>query len=184
MCIRDWVWPALERAVERIGTPAGATLDYHFDGAYWVDGLTARWSDPGDPTSMGTFDAVTEGRGLAKVVTVPEAGVASVGQTSPYLMTGLGWLTLPAGVGATAARNAATVTLTNIATATLDLARMGLSTTKPLALTVATDGPATLKLNGVWASAPTVTGALGSSYAGGVLTLTIGASTTLVTITP
>jgi len=178
------VWPALERAVERIGTPAGATLDYHFDGAYWVDGLTVRSGDPADPTTMGTFDAVTEGRGTPKVVTIPEAGVAAVGQTSPYLMTGLGWLTLPAGVGATPARNAATVTLTNVATASLDVARMSLSTTKPLALTIANDGPATLRLSGGWASAPTVTGAIGSSYEAGILTITIDQATRLVTITP
>jgi len=178
------VWPALESAVERIGTPSGTTLDYHFDGAYWVDGLTVRDGDPANTATIGTFDAVTEGRGLPKVVTVPEAGVASVGQTSPYVMTGIGWLTLPAGVGATAARNAATVTLTNIATASFDLARMGLSTTKPLSLTVATDGPATLRLIGVWASAPTVTGALGSSYAAGALTIAVDRSTTQIAITP
>jgi pimeloyl-ACP methyl ester carboxylesterase len=177
-------WPALEHAVESIGTPTGTTLDYHFDGAYWVDDLTVRDGDPANPATIGTFDAVTEGRGLPKVVTVPEVGVASPGQTSPYLMTGLGWLTVPAGVGATAPRNAATLTLTNIATASLDLARMGLSTSAPLTLTVASDGPAIVRLVGDWASAPTVAGAIDSSYAAGVLTITVDQSTKLVTITP
>jgi pimeloyl-ACP methyl ester carboxylesterase len=173
------VWPALEHAVESVRVPAGA-LDYTFDGAYWVDGLTVRSGSASDPTTMGTFDAITEGHGVPTILTLPDAGVASVGQTSPYVMTGLQWLQILDGVPA----NAFTVTLTNIATAELDLARMGLLTNIPLKVATTTDGPATLELKGTWATTPTVSGAVSSSYAAGVLTLTIGASTTQVTITP
>ena len=176
------VWPALEHAVETVRVPAGVTLDYHFDGAYWVDGLTVRASDPADPATIGTFDAVTEGRGLPNILTLPDAGVASVGQTSPYVMTGLQWLQLP--VLGEDPKNAFTVTLSNIGNADLDVARMGLHVADPITVTVATDGPATLELIGAWASAPTVTGAVSSSYAGGALTITLAQSTTSVTITP
>jgi pimeloyl-ACP methyl ester carboxylesterase len=174
------VWPALEHAVETVRVPAGSTLDYTFDGAYWVDGLTVRTGDPANPATMGTFDAITEGRGVPTILTLPDAGVASVGQTSPYVMTGLRWLQISDGVP----KNALAVTLANIATAELDLARMGLLVGLPIKVTVSTDGPATLRLKGPWASTPTVTGAVSSSYAGGVLTVTLAKSTTRVTITP
>ena len=65
------VWPALEHQVETVGTPEGATLDYAFDGAYWVDGLTVRSGDPAAPGTTGTFDATTHGRGVPTYLTVP-----------------------------------------------------------------------------------------------------------------
>jgi pimeloyl-ACP methyl ester carboxylesterase len=174
------VWPALEHAVETVRVPAGATLDYSFDGAYWVDGLTVRSGDPLDPATTGLFDAVTYGRSYPNVVAIPEAGVASVGQTSPYLMVGSRWHSL----GTVVKRNYARAALVNIATAQLDLARMYLTTSKPLQLTLATDGTTTLRLLGTWASPPTVTGVLSSSYSPGVLTLTVGVGSAEVTITP
>ena len=173
------VWPALERAVESVRLPAG-TLDYTFDGSYWVDGLTVRTGDPTDPATRGIFDAITEGRGVPTVLALPDAGVASVGQTSPYVMTGIQWLQTSEGTPA----NAFAMTLTNIATAELDVARMGLLVGLPITATVSTDGPATLRLIGAWADAPTVTGALSSSYAAGVLTVTIAENSKRVTITP
>ena len=173
------VWPALERAVETIGVPQGATLDYTFDGAYWADELTIRDGDPADPATWGTFDAVTSGRAAPEIVGAPEAGVVGVGQSSPFLMTGWQWLTLGAGTRA----NAATVSLTNIKTARLDVARMGLSTAEPLALTVTTDGPAAIRLAGSWAVPPTVTGAT-ADYADGVLTLVLPDGDHTIMITP
>jgi pimeloyl-ACP methyl ester carboxylesterase len=174
------VWPALEHAVETIGTPSGATLDYHFDGAYWVDDLTVRSGDPADVETTGTFDGVTYGRGYHNETAIPDAGVASVGQTSPYLMVGTQWVSL----NDTVARNYARAVLLNIATATLDLGRMGLVTTEPLTLTLSTDGTTTFRLLGTWASPPSVTGVVSSSYAPGVLTLTINVGSAEVTITP
>lgn len=157
------VWPALERAVERISTPTLPTvppsplvLSYTFDGAYWVDGLTVRSGDPADPKTMGTIDARTFGRGAEEVLALPEAGTA--GQVAPYVMTGLRWHH----AGTLAPRNAFSVTLANIATARLDIARMGLGTAAPITATVTTDGAARLWLAGTWAQAPTVTGAAAS----------------------
>jgi len=174
------VWPALESAVERFSTPPGTTLDYSFDGAYWVDGLRIRSGNPANTKTMGTFDAVTYGRGVPNEVVLPEAGAASVGQTSPYVMIGQRWLQL----GAAVPRNLALISLVNISTATLDVARMALSTAHPITLDVRSDGAATLRLVGTWASQPVVTGALSSSYAAGALTLTVGSSSSTITIVP
>jgi pimeloyl-ACP methyl ester carboxylesterase len=174
------VWPALEHQVETVGTPEGTTLDYAFDGAYWVDGLTIRSGDPSAPGTTGTFDATTLGRGVPTYLTIPEASVAAVGHTAPFTMAGLSWL----GTGTSAPSNAFEATLTNIATAELDVARMALSTADAITATVTTDGPVVLRLAGVWASAPTVTGAVGS-YAAGVLEITIATTGThAITITP
>lgn len=164
-------WPALERQVETIKVPEGTTLDYAFDGAYWVDGLSVRSGDPAVPETMGTFDGTTFGRGVPSYLTIPEASVAAVGHTAPFVMTGLAWL----GTGTIAPQNAFEVTLTNIATAQLDLARMGLATGNAIQATVTTDGHAVLRLTGIWAVPPTVTGAA-ASYAGGVLEITIPSS--------
>ena len=174
------VRPALERVVERLSTPSGTTLDYTFDGAYWVDGLTVRDGDPNVAATMGTFDAVSHALRVPTKLDVPEAGVVEPGQTSPFVMTGLQWIE----IGGEARRNAATISLTNIATATLDAARMGLSTGAPIALAVASDGAATLRVLGTWPSEPTVTGATSSSYSAGVLTIVVAAGEYVVTIAP
>jgi hypothetical protein len=173
------VWPALEHAVETLGVPQGATLDYSFDGAYWVDDLTIRSGDPTNAATWGTFDGVTLGRGMKNITGAPEAGVASVGQTSPYVMSGWRWLSL----GETPPANAATLTLTNIATARLDAARMGLSTSRPMTLSITSDGRATIRLAGVWSAPPAVSGAT-ASYADGVLTVVLDGGTATVTVTP
>lgn len=134
------VKPALERAVETVSTPAGVTLDYTFDGAYWVDGLTVR------DTSLdtGTIDVTTLGRGAPETIGLPEAGTG--GQIMPHVMTGL----RVERVGTTEPRNAFGATLTNIATATLDVARMALETSEPITATITTDGPATITLVGAF----------------------------------
>jgi pimeloyl-ACP methyl ester carboxylesterase len=174
------VWPALERAVETISMPEGATLDYAFDGAYWVDGLAVRSGNPQNPATMGTIDATSFARGVPAVLGVPEAGVAALGQSSPFVMTGLAWLE----TGREAARNAFAVTLDNIATASLDVARMALDTAKPIVGTISSDGAVVLRLAGTWASPPTVTGATSSSYSGGILTIEVAAGSRAIRITP
>jgi hypothetical protein len=174
------VWPALEHVVETVSVPEGAALDYAFDGAYWVDGLTVRDGDPNAPSTMGTFDGTTHGRGVRSVLGVPEAGVAAIGHTAPFVMSGLSWL----GMGISDPANAFEATLTNIASATLNAARMALDTAAPIVGTVVTDGPAVLRIAGNWADTPAVIGAP-ASYSGGVLTITLGAAGTYaLTITP
>ncbi|MEX2393344.1 MAG: prolyl oligopeptidase family serine peptidase, partial [Actinomycetota bacterium] len=65
------VWPAMERAVETVSVPEGATLDYTFDGAYWVDDLEVRSGNPQNVTTLGTFDGVTFARGVPNVIGIP-----------------------------------------------------------------------------------------------------------------
>lgn len=173
------VWPAIERAVETVSVPEGAVLDYTFDGAYWVDGLTVRGNTK-DISTMGTIDAVSYALGLPTVISVPEAGIVALGQTTPFVMTGLNWLE----TGREPTRNAFALGLDHIATASLDVARMALKTNRPIVGTVTSDGPALLRLVGTWAAAPQVTGATSSSYAAGVLTIEIPAGTRTIRITP
>jgi hypothetical protein len=62
---------------------------------------------------------------------------------------------------------------------------MGLGTSAPITATVVTDGPGELRLSGVWAGTPSVTGASGFSYDGSVLTLSFaGAGSYDLTIAP
>jgi pimeloyl-ACP methyl ester carboxylesterase len=174
------VWPALERAVETIAVPDGAALDYSFDGAYWVDGLTVRDGDPAAPATMGTFEGTTHGRGVRSVLGIPEASVSALGHTAPFTMSGLSWL----GMGWSDPANAFEATLTNIASATLDVERMALAASSPITGTVTTDDRAVLRIAGGWTEAPIVAGAP-ASFAGGVLTITLGAAGTVtLTITP
>ncbi|HVL32841.1 MAG TPA: prolyl oligopeptidase family serine peptidase, partial [Actinomycetota bacterium] len=146
-------WPAIERAVSTISTLPGQNLGYRFNSAYWVSGLEARTvrllsNGKPDPRDWGTIDAVTYGRGLDTYTGVPEAGAGTQGL--PYHMTG--WRNVK--TGREGARNALTATLTNIANATLDLARMGISNTKRIDVKITTDGPATVVLRGTWPYQP------------------------------
>jgi hypothetical protein len=172
------VKPALELATEQISIPAGAVLDYTFDGAYWVDGLTTRSGLPTSATTLGTIDATTFGRGVEQHATVPEAG--TLGQPEAYVMAGQRWVT----TGYLAPENRFEASLTNLATATLDLAGMGLETTDKLLATVTSDGATTLHLQGAWPGAPDVacTNGCSSSYNGSVLTIEVAQGTTAITI--
>lgn len=144
--------PALDHAVSTISVPAGVDLGFRFDGAWWVGGLRTR--TPGiDPSNLGTIDAITYGRGVPRVVPLPEAGTG--GQAEPYTMHGQWWLPN----GSDAASNRFAATLTNLATATLDVARMGLGTAEPLTASVATDGRSEILLEGSWPPSVSVEGA-------------------------
>lgn len=133
--------PALENAVETVNTPV--PLSYDFDGAYYVDGLQVRTvallpSGKPNPASFGTIDVTTYGRGVPRTIGIPEAGTA--GQKTAYVMHGWDHLR----DGTTAAANRFEATLTNVSAVTLDLARMGLTVTGGLAVTITSDGPATV----------------------------------------
>lgn len=170
------VKPALEHAAETVQS-GGASLDYHFDGAYWVSDLAVRDGAPTAATTLGSIDATTSGRGIPTVVALPEAGTG--GQSTPYVMAGTRWQT----VGATVPSNSFTATLKNLSTGTLDVARMGLSSGAPITATVTSDGPSVLRLVGSWQSAPVVTGA-NASFVGGVLEISVASGLASITITP
>jgi pimeloyl-ACP methyl ester carboxylesterase len=137
----------MEEVVETVQTN-GTPFDFTFDGAYWVSGLRAA-----DPEAHGAIDAETFGRGGNEVLTLPEAGGAVVGHSTPYTMHGMRWQK----DAAIPAENRFTATLVNLAAAELDLARMGLGTAQLITgdLT-ATGSPVELRLIGTWAEPPTV----------------------------
>ena len=83
---------------------------------------------------------------------VPEAGgPTALGQTGPFVMTGMQWLT---GLGgdAPAPANAFTATLNGARRVRLNLERMGIDVTKRATGTIETDGPLTLELRARWGS--------------------------------
>lgn len=176
--------PALEHAVEQTQAPAGANLDFTFDGAYWIDGITLRAGEASDdPIVFGRIDARTAGWGGHVHQPVPEAGLVEPGHSTPFLMTGLRWVDN----GWVSPSNRFSADLVNVGTVTLDGTRMGLDFSSGVSALLATDGPSTVSLAGGWSAAPVVGGdpAVTSGYAGGVLSITLPASGTYaLSITP
>ncbi len=170
------VKPAMEHATETVNND-GATLDYHLDSAYWVSGLTVRTGSLTAASTLGTIDAQTGGRGAEINQAVPEAGTG--GQTTAYVMAGMKWVR----TGFAPPTNTFSVDLDNIATATLDVERMGLSIASPISGVVTSDGVADIHLKGSWLQMPTVTGAT-ATLSNGTLTLNVANGTSTVTIAP
>jgi hypothetical protein len=170
------VWPAMEYQVNHVSTPA--PLDFEFNSAYWVSGLRARTvpltNGKPSPSTFGTIDATTEGHGVVTTQAIPEAGAGEQGL--PYQMTG--WRLLRTGRSAPA--NKFTATLTNLSDARLDLARMGISTSRAISAQITSDGATALVLTGKWSHAPVTS--LPSSYDGSALTIQVPAGTTTLTI--
>ncbi|TAL22333.1 MAG: hypothetical protein EPN99_06105, partial [Frankiales bacterium] len=164
-----------ERTVET-GPDQGrpyAGLDFSFDSAYWMSGLSPVDGQRG----VAKVDAVSLAKAAAPVLTVPEAGgPAALGQLGPYAMQGLRWTADPL-AAAPAAVNGFTATLTGASAVAFDLARMGISASAPVTGAVTTEAPLALSLRGGWTSVPAVTGATVTSLVDGVLTLQLPAGT-------
>ena len=176
-------WPFLNNQINTVNGAPG--LNFNFNRAYWVSEMVVR--TPGiAPSNIGGVDAMTWGRSNRNPVTYPEAGTAA--QPEPNLVNGQGWIANDLSAtddGRTA--NRFTANLTNLSSATFDVSRMGLSTTSLLTASITTDGNTSLVLKGSWASAPTVSGADGSSWDPntGTVTLTfVGSGSRNITITP
>ncbi len=121
--------------------------------AYWLSGLTIRSAG-----STGKIDAVSHASGAGDPPVLPvalSAGTLNGGSHGPipYQRRTLDWGPAPAEAKA----NRMDLTASNLATATLDLARAGLGCDAKIAVT--TDGPLTLTLAGcgVVANVPTGT---------------------------
>ena len=167
--------PALDHAVSTVSVPRGVDLGYVFNSAYWASGLQTRASGL-SPSNLGTIDAVTYGRGVQDVLAIPDVGVPM--QPELYTVAGQQWLP----DGTTPPANEFTAQLTNLGTATLDIARMGLGTSSVLTGVVATDGPTRLVLHGHWASKPSVTGVSSWSWTSSSLTLNLPGGISTITI--
>lgn len=118
------------------------------DHAYWV--ADVRLADDSDELAKATVDAYSLGFGVGHptTVAVQDAGVSPL----PYVETGLDWEELPA----IEALNAMEVTLTNVASAELDVARAGLDPAAILRLEVTSDSAGELVLAGAFPPGTTV----------------------------
>jgi pimeloyl-ACP methyl ester carboxylesterase len=170
-----------EEATESVQS-GGVDLDFDFDSAYWMSELT-----PGTDEPTAAFD----GRSLAIVetphLTAPDSGPPTApGQTGPYVITGLQWLDDPT-AAAPAASNAFDVTLTGAQRVRLDLARMSIATDEPVAGSVDTELPLTLRLEGGWQTVPEVAidgATVTATLSDGVVTIEVPAGTHALTVTP
>lgn len=130
-------------------------LQLHHTGAYWVSGLQMR---PGatapsiDATSLAdavrsTVGAPVNGAGQNIVSGADDCGANPAAQTDD-VWAEHGVALSPGPSQPTS--NGMTVKLAGLASVTLDLTPMNLSTTSPLALDITGDGPASLHLVGPW----------------------------------
>jgi len=138
----------MERSVERVQSD-GVPLDFSFDRAYWVSGLTPADDEKGvariDARSLAIPDPA---HGL-----IPEAGgPATPDQTGPYAMSGQAWTKLASAPGPLA--NGFTAKLTGATAVVLDTARMRLNSGAALTGAMTTEKPLRLELRGAWAGLP------------------------------
>lgn len=155
-----------------------AGLDFDFDSAYWMSGLT-----PVDPMDgRARIDARSLALPEARTA-VPEAGgPLAPGQAGPYVMTGLAWTDLP--LASPAAQNAFEADLDGASAVRLDTGRMRLDPTERIAGTITTEHALALELRGAWGATPAVTGAEAWSVEGSVLTVELPAGMSTITIDP
>ncbi|MCI5063916.1 MAG: hypothetical protein MRY71_13325 [Algiphilus sp.] len=141
--------PALVRAVNTIGND-GAPFDFDPDGAWWVSDMQLHDDNPDDTANHGRIDAISEAIAAPAVVALPRTGidqgstpvVAPLGHSTPFVRTGLDWLE----IGTTAIANAFSVDAENLAAASLDIARMQLDATQPIAARIRSDAPMALTM--------------------------------------
>jgi hypothetical protein len=126
------------------------------DHAYWVSGVLLA-SVANGPGSKGVVDVRSHGFAVGDPVSTPERTAGVMGL--PYVENGRTWGPAPR----EAIANRADVTLTNIATATVDLPRARLSGSRPLTLDVTADRASTLVLDGISTSTALVATRDGSS---------------------
>ena len=99
---------------------------------------------------MATFDGTSAAIPEEPFTAIPEAGgPVALGQTGPFVMTGMQWLTGLAG-DAPAPANEFTRHADGARRVRLNLERMAIDVTKPATATVETDEPLTLELRADW----------------------------------
>jgi pimeloyl-ACP methyl ester carboxylesterase len=134
-----------ERATETIQSD-DVPFSFSFDRAYWMSRL-----EPVDPEEgVASFDGTSAAIPEEPFTAVPEAGgPTALGQTGPFVMSGMRWLTGLAGAAPEPA-NEFTATLKGARRVRLNLDRMGIDVTKPATGTIDTDAPLSLELRAHW----------------------------------
>jgi hypothetical protein len=115
-----------------------ASLGLVHDHAYWVSGLRLA----GPATGRGVIEAVSHASGRGDPPS--QAGHDAGAEPLPYVEVNRSWGDAPE----TAKENRLTVSLADLAAATLDLAGAGLDAGRPLTVEVTTDAPGELHLTG------------------------------------
>jgi hypothetical protein len=141
-----------ERATETIQSD-DVPFSFSFDRAYWMSRL-----EPADlEQGVASFDGTSAAIPAEPYTAIPDAGGPTApGQTGPFVMTGMQWLT---GLGGDAPEpaNELTATLKGAKRVRLGLPRMGIDVAKRVTATVETDLPLALELRARWGGAtPTV----------------------------
>jgi hypothetical protein len=140
-----------------------------FDRAYWVSGIKVRGSQT-DVTNSGRVDAITHGLGGRLAKAKQETPQAVTGPVSPGVK--FEQRQIP---GAAIARgNLLDLTLTNVAGATFDLERMGLTLRKALTIRVDTNAATDLTLRGFYKKVSVVGGKLRKAPGGVTLSVSAG----------
>jgi hypothetical protein len=138
-----------------------------------------------DETGVAAIDARSLALAEEPTIAIPEAGgPAALGQTGPYVMKGLAWLTDPLG-STSETTNAFEATLTGAPAAQLDLVRMAVDPARLISGTVTTEAPLELRLDGDWTTAPRVTVDgidVPVTITDGVVTIPLPAGTSTVSI--
>ncbi|HZU73669.1 MAG TPA: prolyl oligopeptidase family serine peptidase [Acidimicrobiales bacterium] len=168
---------------------ADLSPDLVFDHAWWVQGLRLRQTGSGaaDPSfsAIGKVDATSYALGGVEPAVVPFGPRPSSPLVAlmPAVVQGqdYDWSTPPA--TPLPASNGFAANLTDVGSASFDLAGMAIDTYQPVAGSITTDGPTDLLLAGQFPSTPHVTGAPATvSKDGVVLHLPAGTSTIVVTV--
>jgi pimeloyl-ACP methyl ester carboxylesterase len=172
-----------ERATETIQSDK-VPLDFSFDRAYWMSRL-----EPADPEQgVASFDGTSAALAAQPHLAVPEAGgPAAVGQTGPFVMTGLRWDTTLGGEPP-AKENSFSATLKGARQVRLDMKRMAIDLASPVSARIDSDTPLTLELSGDWGKRAPVALAGGERIAAalrrGVLTLNLPAGVSELRLEP
>ncbi|HJR44639.1 MAG TPA: prolyl oligopeptidase family serine peptidase, partial [Actinomycetota bacterium] len=175
---RDMPFETATETVQSDGLP----LNFDFDSAYWMSELT-----PTDPVrGVAFFDGASLALDNPAHLAAPDTGApTSPGTTGPYVITGLQWLADPTATPAEP-ENGFEATLEGVSKVRVDLARMGIDATKTSFGRITTDGPLTLRVDGDWTAAPSVTvngETATAQLEGGVLSVPLS-SDSLIVITP
>ena len=172
-----------ERATETIQSDE-VPLDFSFNRAYWMSHLEPADSEKG----VASFDGASAALVAEPHLAIPEAGgPAAVGQTGPFVMSGLRWDTALGGEPP-AKDNSFTATLRGARQVRLDMKRMAIALASPVTATVASDKPLTLELRGDWGKRAPVVLAGGERIAAalkrGVLSVSLPAGVTELRLEP
>jgi predicted esterase len=117
---------------------SSAALGLGPTGAYWLRDLQARNDAPG---VLASVDAASGARPIAPYVVTQTHSASVPGDPLPGVVTVEGWKTTGA---KPAAHSTMSLTLTDVASVTVDMSRAGFTSGTPVAVTVTTDGPTTI----------------------------------------